>query len=196
MQQGAGVYSLCSRCNNYFGANYVEVFTEALNETRGLFLNTLTGQIANTTVLQTDKMQALAFFKHIITSFSATTQFGTMLDCKEFLLNRLSNEFPSRYKLLMFAVPNIRSKGLRTGWMTAFFQSGGCYQIASLITPPFGFSLYSVRNSAINIPYVGCDITCLSECKWGEYPRVQLELPHAEGNTLFPRIITSPAQIS
>lgn len=197
MQQGSGVYSLCASCNSYFGANYVKVFTEALNGTRGLFLNTLPHrEKVNSTVLQTDKMHALAFFKHVISSFCATTQPGTMLDCRDFLLNRESNALPDRYKLFMFVIPNINSKGLRTGWTTPIMKDGSFYQVAHLVMPPLGFSLYDLKNSNPDIPFVGCDITSLSTCKWNEYPQIQMELQHAEANTLFPRMIIDPSQIS
>lgn len=197
MQQGSGAYSLCRSCNSYFGVNYVKAFAEALNETRGLFLNTLPpGEKVNSTILQTDKMHALAFFKHVISSFCATTQPGTMLDCREFLLNRESNAFPDHYKLFMFAIPDTNSKQLWTGWVTALMDDYGLLKVAYLTTPPFGFSLYDTENSTTTIPFVGCDITSLSTCKWNEYPQIQMELQHAEGNTPFPRMITSPSQIS
>lgn len=197
MQQGSGVYSLCASCNSYFGANYVKVFAEALNETRGLFLNTLPhGEKVNSTILQTDKMHALAFFKHVISSFCATTQPGTMLDCREFLLDRESNALPDHLKLLMFAIPDTNSRGLRTGWTTPFMKDDSFYQVAHLVTPPFGFSLYDLKNANTSIPFAGCDITSFSTCRWNEYPQIHLELHHAEGNMLFPRMIIDPSQIS
>ena len=194
MQQGAGVYSICQSCNSYFGANYVEVFSEALKGARCLFESHPAEGAVNCTILETDKMHALAFFKHVVSSFCATTQYGTMLDCRDFLLEKESNGFPSRYRLFMFAVPDVRSRGVRTGW-TRPFQGGTACQVAHLIMPPFGFSLLDLSNSTGDAPISGCDITSFSKCKWGELPIVHLELPHAVPGSLFPQMVNVPRQL-
>lgn len=183
-QQGTGVYSLCESCNNYFGRYYVEAYSEAHNATRLLFSENPYDDTVNATVLQTNKMHVLAFFKHVLSSFCATTQYGSMLDCKNFLLDHNSNAFPNRFKLFMFAIPDTSSKGVRSGWQAVLGKPS--YTVAHLFMPPFGFSLYETTEVNDDVPYFGCNITNFAFTKWNEYPFIHLELRHAKGNVLLP----------
>ena len=78
-------------------------------------------------------VNVLALFKHVIGNFSATTAEGGMADCRRFLLDRENLDFPGKYRLFMFAVPEQggRDVGNRMGDAVSG-SGGGCL----LLLPP------------------------------------------------------------
>lgn len=70
-------------------------------------------------------INVLALFKYVIGNFSATTAEGSMADCRRFLLDRENLDFPGKYRLFMFAVPEQGAGMLATGWATLLLSSGG-----------------------------------------------------------------------
>lgn len=183
--RGSGVNTLCRDCNSYFGTHYVKEYTGLIRELGASFLQQLPEEDVKVRYIQCSEVNLLAFFKHVISNFCATTPYGTMLDCKEFLLDRKSNDFPSRYRLYMFAVPDPDSMMVQTGWMTLFTRQGA-YRLAHVALYPAGFTLLDEDASDFIPPFLGCDITGMASQRWGDRPDFVLELPLMSLDRLYP----------
>ena len=185
MRRGSGVTTLCAKCNSYFGANYVREYTGCIRELGALLLHQHPKNGSKGIHLEGVHVNTLAFFKHVISNFCATTPFGTMLDCKEFLLDKESNDFPSRYQLFMFAVPNAQSIMVSTGWITALTKHGVC-TLAHVASFPVGFTMLNTEISSYSPVGLGCDITSMALLRWGECPEFSLDLPFMNLDKIIP----------
>ena len=186
MRRGIGVRTLCSACNSYFGTHYVKEYTGCIMELGAHFVHQRPSEDERAIRLGGGNVNVLAFFKHVISNFCATTPYGTMLDCREFLLNKESSDFPSRYRLYMFAVPDPDSVMITTGWMVLYYEHGGSVTLAHVATFPVGFTLVDVGASDFIPSRLGCDITSMAARKWGERPEFSLELPFMTLNKMPP----------
>lgn len=185
MRRGAGVSTLCAECNSYLGANYVREFVGCTRELGALFAREPIESGAKAIHLEFGKVNVLAFIKHVISNFCATTPYGTMTDCRDFLLHRESNDFPGRYRLYMYAVPDPESVMIITGWMT-YRTTKGAYTLAHVAGFPVGFTLLDVAASDFIPPYLGCEITSMVDQGWGERPSFILDLPFMSLDSMLP----------
>ena len=185
MNRGSGVRALCRSCNSYFGTHYVKEYTSYIRELGAGFLQQPPEEDVKVRYIQSGNVNLLAFFKHVISNVCATTPFGTMLDCKEFLLDRESSDFPSRYRLYMFAVPDPDSLMVQTGWMTLFTRQGA-YTLAHVALYPVGFTLVDEDASDFIPPFLGCNITDMASLRWGDKPDFVLDLPLMSLDKLYP----------
>lgn len=176
LRRGAGFNTLCAECNSYLGANYVREFTGCVRELAASFIQDPPGSDARSIHLEGGKVNVLAFFKHVISNFCATTPCETMEDCRDFLLDKESNDFPGRYRLYMHAVPDPESVMITTGWMVLITKQG-IYKLAHVAAFPVGFTLLDVEASDFIPPYLGCEITLMASQKWGDRPNFTLDLP-------------------
>lgn len=169
-QRGLGVETICRDCNSYLGVNYVQPFVGLFDDVRRSATNVLAeigGRKGQAVGLDLRGFPPLAFFKQVVSNFCATAD--GMLDCKDFLLDRENTDFPERYRLHMFIVPDLGAYKLMTGWMAYLFKGGGACWLACVEYPPFGFVLYD-RCRSSSLPDRAGDITELSRCPWGYRP--------------------------
>lgn len=164
-QRGIGFQTICRTCNTYLGQHYVKAFTGCIEELGTLLREPDDGQGYSGIYLKGHGVPLLAFFKHVISNFCSTTQPGSMLDCREFLLDCKSNAFPERYRLFMFGIPEAESF-VFSGWTRLLLNENGL-KIASLAfiaTPPVGFYLYDMESStaAPEASRYGCEITSMA----------------------------------
>ena len=139
-QRGMGVETICRDCNSYLGINYVQPFVGLFDDVRQSATNVLAeigGRKGQAVGLDLRGFPPLAFFKQVVSNFCATAD--GMLDCKDFLLDRENTDFPERYRLHMFIVPDLGAYKLMTGWMAYLFKGGGACCLACVEYPPFGF---------------------------------------------------------
>lgn len=189
-QQGCGVRTICESCNSFFGQNYVNEFSGCIREFAGILGSESPGANQTGIHLEGQNINVLGFFKHVISNFCATTQEGSMSDCREFLLNRDSTAFPTRYGLFMFAVPNMAEGFVSTGWCQLLINDGrlGFVQAAALAYYPIGFYLLHKELSTTEATFcLGCDITSMAKFAWGERPQHKLDLPFMTLKNGFPR---------
>lgn len=151
--------TLCEDCNEYLGANYVETF-------KGLYLDfahesgdILDGLDRDRNESETagverycefdlgEGFRPLAFVKQVVSNFCATTAPGSMLDCKDFLLDRGNISLPARYRLHMVVLPKLDGESVFSGWMRVLFDDGTFCDMAFIRMPPFGFVLYDTESS-------------------------------------------------
>lgn len=179
-QQGSGFATICNDCNSYLGAHYVNEFKTFYCATAQLFSDETVIESANRIHLETDKANVLALFKHMISNLCATTQPGTMLDCREFLLDCESNAFPKHYRLFIYAVPDKKSPIVTTGWMHVNMSRKftSYYTVAHVAMFPVGFALVDLDASTSVPDDIGCDITTMSSQPWGFRPCLVIELPY------------------
>lgn len=193
-QRGSGFQTICSECNNYFGQNYVKEYIGCTRELGHMLLASPPKEDEKGIHLKGHEVNLLAFFKHVISNFCTTTEAGTMLDCKEFLLDRESNSFPERYKLFAFAVPSPNSGLLSTGWTTLFFDltpPTSC-TVAVVATFPVGFFLVDIAHSTCILDNPGCEITSMAKCSWGApHPEFTVELPYMSLDKAWPTPMAS-----
>jgi hypothetical protein len=118
---------------------------------------------------ETIRLMLLAFFKQVISNFCSTTAPGSMLDCRDFLLDRENTAFPERYQLHMYVVPDLTARQVFTGWQMPLFEDRSYYSVACLYIPPFAFLLYD-RNSSSELPDRYGDMTAMCQTPWGTSP--------------------------
>lgn len=176
MRRGAGFRTLCKECNSYLGANYVREFAGCIKELKARFIQDPPSSNAKSIHLEGGRINVLAFFKHVISNFCATTPCGSMADCRTFLLDKESNDFPDRYRLYMYAIPDPNSLMITTGWMTLFSMKG-VYTLAHIAMFPVGFTLLNTAASSLIPPCLGYEITAMADQKWGVRPNLILDLP-------------------
>jgi len=188
--RGAGSYALCGDCNSYVGAKYVKTYSDFINNTRDLFESIKFEHGANSIQVVTDKLNPLAFFKQCISIFACTTQEGSMLDCKEFLLDCNSTSFnKDKYRLRLVAIPKETTYIKSTGWYRLIYDNGLCSgEIAEYMEYPIGMILYKLDAPCQEI---GVDITNLSELPYDSKPTIELVLPYMEFPSIIPGDIRS-----
>ena len=117
-QRGSGYQTICRSCNSYLGKHYVKEYAGCITELGQILASNPPEKGSDGIHLEGCSVNLLAFFKHVISNFCSSTREGSMLDCKDFLLDYRSNSFPSGYRLYMFAIPNQREGFVSTGWST------------------------------------------------------------------------------
>lgn len=194
-QRGIGFQTICSSCNSYLGKHYVKAFTGCMTELGVILQESKDVQGCTGIHLEGHNVPVLAFFKHVISNFCSTTQPGTMLDCREFLLDFKSNAFPERYRLFMFALPK-RGLFVSSGWMQLLLNDNGLKtaSLAFVAMPPAGFYLYDTQTSTAEpeAARYGCDITAMASQPWGAKPGFTLDLPFMTVANSIPTPIKKP----
>lgn len=187
-QRGSGFNTLCSSCNSYLGRNYVKEYAAFAQALGSLFISEDLGD-AKGIHIETDKANVLAVFKHIVSNFCATTQPGTMLDCKGFLLDRESNAFPGHYRVFMYAIPSMDGPMTTTGWCNVLIDpvEPAGYTVAHVAAFPVGYAIVDMERGNVVPGELGCDITTMAQRPWGERPMITLELPYMDTKKCFPR---------
>ena len=137
-QRGTGFRTLCRDCNSYLGRNYVGEYTECMKELGHMLARNPPAEGEGGLRLEGKGINLLGFFKHVIGNFCATTEAGSMSDCRTFLLDREDRDFPDRYRPFMFAVPRQGAGMLATGWATLLLNPGRAdrYTVAAVAAFP------------------------------------------------------------
>ncbi len=194
-QRGIGFQTICSSCNSYLGKYYVKAYTGCVAELGAILRESKGDQDCSGIHLEGHNVPVLAFFKHVVSNFCSTTQPGTMLDCREFLLDCKSNAFPDRYRLFMFALPEDGSF-VSSGWMQLLLDDKGLKtaNLAFIAMPPVGFYLYDVESSTATpeASRYGCEITSMASQPWEAKPGFSLDLPYMTVANSIPVPIAKP----
>ena len=187
-QRGTGLQTLCRDCNSYLGRNYVGEYAKCIKELGHMLVANPPAEGEGGIRLDGRGINVLALFKHVIGNFSATTAEGSMADCRRFLLDRENLDFPSKYRLFMFAVPEQGAGMLATGWATLLLSSEGpaYYTVAAVASFPVGFFLLDAEQSSCEPDGLGCEITAFATAEWGTEPGFVLELPYMDIGKMWP----------
>ena len=192
-QRGMGFQTLCGDCNSYLGRNYVGEYVKCIKELSCMLANNPPADGERGIHLEGRNVNVLGFFKHVVSNFCATTEAGSMNDCRRFLLNRESRDFPDKYKLFMFAIPSPKTGMLTTGWTTLLLDSeeAAYYTVAAVATFPVGFFLLDISKSSCEPDGLGCEITKFASLEWGAKPEFIVELPYMDIGKMWPVPIQS-----
>ncbi len=176
-QQGSGRYSLCKKCNSYFGTHYVPAYTQFILNMVGTFKQAAKKLSSeNYICVEIEKVDGLAVFKQILSMLCSLSQPGSMLDFKEFLLDKDSTSFNiSKYQVFMYAILDDNSKSRSTGWMTPLFTDLTSFQFTDYAQYPLGYRLYDMTNPPNR--YFGCNISELSKLPYGRETTIKVDLP-------------------
>lgn len=177
-QQGSGGHTLCQRCNSYLGSNYVPAYNQFILNTVGIFKQAakVHKEENNFIVVEMEKVDGLAVFKQILSMICCLSQPGPLLECKEFLLDKNSNEFnTNKYQVFMYAILDDSSKSRSTGWVTPVFTDFTSFHFTDYAQYPLGYRIYDMETPPKR--YYGCNITELSKLKYGIEATLRVNLP-------------------
>ena len=192
-QRGMGFQTICRKCNSYLGRHYVKAYTGCISELGALLQEAKNDKDGNGIHLEARNIPVLAFIKHVISNFCSTTQPGTMLDCRDFLLDCENRNLPDRYRLFMFAVPE-NGTFISSGWAQLLLNERGLKtaNLAFIATYPVGFFLYDTESSSAepDSSRYGCEITSMTKQPWGAEPNFSIDLPYMTISNSFPTPIS------
>lgn len=192
-QKGIGFQTLCPSCNSYLGKHYVKPYTGCIRELGSIIASEKDDPASVGIHLEAHEINILAFFKHVVSNFCSTTQPNSLLDCKEFLLDCESNDFPSRLRLFMFAVPKADAF-VSSGWVRLLLNEDGpkVATLAFIAHYPVGFYLLDAdaTTAEIDSRRYGCEITPMARQPWGAKPDFALDLPYMTIDGSIPVPIT------
>lgn len=172
-RRGMGGYTLCESCNNYCGRFYVQPFCAFYEMMKQAVRSLRPEEMKPSPLLAFESMPVIlpAVFKQLIANMCCTTQPGSMLDCRDFLLDKNSTEFPGHFNLYMRIV-SLDSRFLQMGWGKFFFLDETYCTAAMLSIPPL--QLILVDRHASDLAFIdnpdhynlGMDITYYSTIPW------------------------------
>ncbi|WP_462265120.1 hypothetical protein [Mucilaginibacter sp.] len=136
--RGQGVYSLCKSCSNNTGAWYGKDYCDFARQGMPL----LKAQIQQGYVKGQYRLKPLNVFKQIISMFLSADKIGYIRshqEMVEFMLNKYSTEFPSKFKVYIYSnhSPNKRVMGYSVGYDEAL----GIVKWSEINFQPFGYLL-------------------------------------------------------
>lgn len=172
-RRGMGGYTLCEGCNNYCGQFYVQPFCDYYEMMKRAIRLVGSEELKPNPWLVFESVPVIlpAVFKQLIANMCCTTQPGSMLDCRDFLLDKNNNEFPERFNLYMQLV-SPGSRFLQTGWGRFITLDKIYFTAAMLSIPPLRLFLVDRHTSDlvfINEPdryNLGMDITYYAKIPW------------------------------
>lgn len=184
-QRGSGFQTICASCNSYFGRHHVSEYCEFSEALGSLLLSNPPSKEELGIHLEPRSLNGLAFIKHIVSNFCASSQTGTLFTCRDFLLDHKSNAFPSHLKVYLFAVPDPGPLFVTTGWTKMLMQDGSIVTASYLASFPLGYSLVDTNETNTDPCSLGCDITALAYRPW-ESISCSLDLPYKTIENTFP----------
>lgn len=166
-QKGMGDYTLCSSCNNFFGANYVTDFINVSNGLFNFFANNyqeIIDKSENGSIdisIQLSNINLFRFQKQVVAMLMSTSKGIYKEYFKEYLLNTSSTNSPAdKFKIIMngyldFKVHKITGQFIRGNILNPSTIIGS--EIQSF---PLGFTLIELTDSdKENTNISGLDIT-------------------------------------
>lgn len=172
-RRGMGGYTLCESCNNYCGKFYVQPFCAFYEMMKEAVRSLSPEEMKSSPLLAFESVPVIlpAVFKQLVANMCCTTQSGSMLDCRDFLLDKNNTEFPEHFNLFMQIV-SLDARFLQTGWGPFIFMDETYCMATMLSIPPLRLILVDRHTSDLafidNPDYynLGMDITYYSTIPW------------------------------
>ena len=180
-QSGAGLFSLCEKCNNITGKWYGAAYQSFAEKGMGVVTSKI-DDIYNS--VEFKEVYPLKFFKQIISMFCSLNPEANIDDLRKFVLNRNTVGIDkNRYKICMYFTRSTtkRHAGLMA---TGNIQTGEVILFSEIVACPFGFLLYIDPNEKMVTQ--GFDITSLSDYDYDEMCNIKMPLIFKEVNTWMP----------
>lgn len=192
LQQGTGVYSLCSSCNNNTGSWYGKSYSSIAHIAQKVFSQEIT---SDAQYLDIENVYPLQFIKQVISMFCSVNPNIDMEELREFVLNKeLSGIDESKYRIHMYFTRSSMKK-LAPYSVKLFTENGTIIStaISEITVPPLGFILYF--NPSENATYDGFDITHFANLKYNDKAKIRFPIIELEVNGLFPTDYRSKEEI-
>ena len=186
IKQGGNKFkTLCSKCNSYFGTNYVNYYQEII-KSFAYFLSTINCENERYVHAKTENFKPLPFIKQVVAMFASLTNLAEVSDMKNFLLDKDSNTFNKvKYKIYM----SVFKSGLKriSGW-SVILRKNGHFLVSEIVSYPFIFVLLgnADKHSPENTEFLGTDITNFVDFKFDDEASLEISLPINECNINFP----------
>ncbi|QEA44581.1 hypothetical protein FGL83_07775 [Leuconostoc lactis] len=195
-QKGMGDYTLCDRCNNFFGSNYVNEFIPFYNELADFFKSNYQEIIdkSNNGYLDIVIQANINFFrfqKQVVAMLMSTSKGVYKQYFKEYLLDDTNTNFPNdKFKIIMNGYLDYKLSR-QNGQLIGFNFSGNSEIIGSEIQVfPLGFTLVKLNGSdKENNIETGLDITNWSNLD-DSRQTMRLSLRTYINSQLFPYYLT------
>ena len=193
-QQGMGMFSLCTSCNNntgsWYGADYIKF-------ARTMHIALQKGFTAEENAIQVYEVYPLRIIKQILSMFcSINTPDNENLDeIRRFVLDKDAVGLDkSKYKLCMYFTKSTFVKYNGHSVLILHGEKGGSVVgLSELTAYPFGFILYFDPPEGRN--YQGFDITSFAEVGYDSCVTVEMPLDIREVNDFFPEQYRSRDEI-
>lgn len=198
-QKGRGGYTLCSKCNNFFGAEYVNAYLPFSNELAYVFQQKNSEYAASSVNNRIDvnlklRINPIRFQKQVLSMLMSAGGGAFKEDLKDYLLNVSNTDFPAdKFKIIMngYLDQKIFSQ---TGQMISANLNGEqnmTHLIASIQSFPFGFSLIKIDKENYQKDFDnGMDITSWFKYSDSEHV-ISITLPTFVKSQPFPYQLTS-----
>lgn len=184
-QGGFRLKTLCSKCNSYFGTNYVNEYQNVV-KSFAFFLSEINIDKTECIHATTDKFKPLPFIKEIIAMFASLTNIATYPEIKNFLLDKHCNKFKKdKFRIYMsISKGNIQ----RTSNWSILFSTKGRFIVSEIVTFPFIFVLLGNADEQPpeNTKHFGTDITSFVDFKYNDETTLEISLPIHECNINLP----------
>lgn len=189
-QQGSGVFSLCTECNNNTGALYGNDYIEFVKRAITMIKCDIPD---NHDVVDFKEIYPLRVIKQICSMFcSINPELSYLDDMRKFVLNKESNTLnKEKYRIQMYF-----NKGNMTkynGYTCQIDIGGSTIEMSELLIPPFGFQL--IFDPKDEIQYTGFNITHFADCKYNDRAKVTVPILFNEVNNIFPNDYRTKCEI-
>ena len=190
MQQGMGLYSLCSSCNSMTGANYGNAYNDFAQKAMVLLSAPIGDEYHS---VGFDGLYPLRIIKQILSMFCSVNPEVAIDDLREFVLDKEAVGIDtSRYKVCMYFT---RTGSKRYNGLGARIEGNGDILLFSEITfAPFGFLLYI--DPPENAKLAGFDITSFADHTYDDICSVKMPLDIREVNNWLPHDYRTRAEIT
>ena len=184
-QGGHRLKTLCSKCNNYFGANYVSEYQNII-KSFAYFLSTLNIKNEKYVHAKTEKFKPLPFIKQVMAMFASLTNISDYPEMRNFLLDKNCNTFKKdKYRVYI----SIFKKGIKrlSGW-SVLYGTKGSFLVSEIVSYPFIFILLGNADEQPpeNTEHFGADITSFVDFKYEDETSLEISLPIHECNINLP----------
>lgn len=192
LQQGAGLHTLCSTCNNNTGSWYGDSYISIAHIVQRVLSQDLPPD-KNALVIK--NAYPLRFIKQIVSMFCSVNPNIDIDELRQFVCNKDRVGIDkSKYRIHMYftrsSMRKIAPFSVKVLTGNGLFLSSG---ISEITVPPMGFILYF--DPSENTPYDGFDISGFADCKFDDIAELQFPLCVLEVNGLFPTDFRSKEEI-
>ena len=198
-QKGRGDYTLCSKCNNFFGAQYVKSYVPFSNELAYVFQQKNSEYAASSINNRIDvnlklRINPFRFQKQVLSMLMSAGGGAFKEDFKDYLLDVSNTDFPAdKFKIIMNG--NLDQKIFsQTGQLISANLNGEQNMtnlIASIQSFPLGFSLIKIDKENYQKDFDnGIDITSWFKYSDSEHV-ISITLPTFVKSQPFPYQLTS-----
>jgi hypothetical protein len=135
-QGGMGFYSLCEKCNNFLGVNYVKAYEKWVRAGYEMLIDKNPEPLAYK-VLYQEPLKVIKQVASMFLSLNALWYLEEYPEISNFILNPESQSLPDKYRIFTYLTDGGNSRYLQH--MVSYSPSIGSVNVTEIAFPPFGF---------------------------------------------------------